>query len=602
LKKLKPILLIILATIFLSSIVQPSYNAYASTVTVNFNTTFGGTQEDVFNGTAKSFDGGTVSVGYTSSSDGDLTTIHNPAHDEYNRDAIIVKYDSSGNVVWKKMLNKSDYDEFTKVIEAPDHSLLAVGYTGGDISSNNLVYAMIVKYDVGGNIIWQKVFGGTNNATFNAITIAEDGNYTVVGSSTSTDGDMIGLNNGVAGTADAIIVKYDVSGNVVWKKAFGTSENDKFNEITKTSDNNYIAVGSSGNLENGLIVKFNSIGNVVWQKSFGGSDTDIFWGVSEGISGYIVVGETLSSDGDLPTTSSGYIDAIIIKYDTAGTVLWKKPFGGSDDDLFYNICKVSSGNYLAVGRSYSVDGDLASHNNGDSDGIVIEYDETGSKVSTNVFGGLYFDSIYDVVEGGTNTGIFAGNYTVGVADIGGSAWLTSLSVVTGSGDGSDTTINGDIEATVLTFSTPLNTTFVLNPNGGDEASRFISPDIIIENKCNAPIILEVNKFENSVDSPNDFTDVLPSTYSDSQWNKLNKANSGSQIALAIKVKDPLEWRNVALIGNLYAKAVQTTGTIKIGELNPNTSTKLVMECKHGNSFESTLTSKYTITWLLSIAN
>jgi len=50
------------------------------------------------------------------------------------------------------------------------------------------------------------------------------------------------------------------------------------------------------------------------------------------------LGTTNSQDGDFDTTKSfGGYDAFLMKTDNAGNIIWVKTYGGSRDDIFYNL-------------------------------------------------------------------------------------------------------------------------------------------------------------------------------------------------------------------------------------------------------------------------
>jgi hypothetical protein len=343
--------------------------------------TFGGSGNDSFIGVISVNDGYIV-AGYSMSMDGDLTGLNQ----DWSSGAILVKYDLNGSVVWKKIFGGSNDDFFENVISVDD-GYVAVGYgcsTDGDLTGLNKGSddAFIVKYDVNGDMVWKKNYGGSSYDYYYGITSVSDG-YVAVGNSRSMDGDLTGLNKG---GSDAILVKYDVNGNVVWKKNYGGSNSEDFKHIISVSDG-YVVVGysfsmdgdltglSKGN-QDAIIVKYDLNYNIVWKKNYGGSNSDVFSSVISVSDGYVAVGGSRSIDGDLTELNKGYEDAIIVKYDLNGNVVWKKNYSGSNSDVFSNVTPVNDG-YVAVGYSFSNDGYLTGLNKGGDDAIIFKLNQNG---------------------------------------------------------------------------------------------------------------------------------------------------------------------------------------------------------------------------------
>jgi len=161
-------------------------------------------------------------------------------------------------------------------------------------------------------------------------------------------------------------------------------------------------------------------------------------------------------------------------------------------------------------------------------------------------------------------------------------------------------ITGTITATQVKFTVPTDTSFIINPNEGVVSNRFIAPNFMVSNECNAPLKLEIQELSNDTTSEHNFTDLLPGEISD--WSKLNKTDSESKIALAIKSVNPNEYRTLAQNSNLYAKQVQQSAMpVLIGEINPNSSVTMGLEANHGLSFGAVLTTKYKVVYLFSLA-
>jgi len=117
-------------------------------------------------------------------------------------------------------------------------------------------------------------------------------------------------------------------------------------------------------------VKFKNNGDLDWARTFGGSDHDSFVSVVAVADGFVAVGESDSTDID-GITNKGGNDAIIVKFDNNGTVIWAKTFGGSDNDSFNSVIAVEGG-LIAVGGSDSNDGDMNGLNKGHFSAIIVK--------------------------------------------------------------------------------------------------------------------------------------------------------------------------------------------------------------------------------------
>ena len=175
-------------------------------------------------------------------------------------------------------------------------------------------------------------FGGSNSDGFTSVAAADDG-FVAAGQSAQTSFGNGNLNSVTGkGGYDAIIVKYDPNGDVVWSKNFGGSGSDQFTSVTAVDDC-FIAVGYSEGTSFGngdwagfegrggndaIAVLYGVDGNVVWKKNFGGSGQEIYFGVCMMADGFVAVGvsqENSFGNGDLTGfTGKGNYDTIAVIY------------------------------------------------------------------------------------------------------------------------------------------------------------------------------------------------------------------------------------------------------------------------------------------------
>jgi hypothetical protein len=249
-------------------------------------------------------------------------------------DVYVIKLDANGNKVWEKTFGGSDYDWAYSIQQTSDGGYIIAGWTGSFGAGENDVY--IIKLDANGNLVWEKTYGGNVDDEAYSIQQTKDGGYIVAGYT-----DSFG-----AGWDDIYIIKLDVNGNKVWQKIYGGSNDDKAYSIQQTKDGGYIVAGGTNSFGAGkynvYIIKLDANGNKVWEKTYGGSGYDWARSIQQTTDGgYIVAGGTLSF-------GAGGYNVYVIKMDSKGNTgpyppiqgvsgtlkSMEKPFGSPFDKMF----------------------------------------------------------------------------------------------------------------------------------------------------------------------------------------------------------------------------------------------------------------------------
>ncbi|RYY53009.1 MAG: hypothetical protein EOO05_21470, partial [Chitinophagaceae bacterium] len=216
------------------------------------------------------------------------------------------------------------------------------------ITSNGGFDGWIVKVDGGGNIKWQKLFGGSGVEEATAIQQTGDGGFIVVGHSASSNtGTLTGVISN--GSYDCWIMKLDGNGNIQWQRLLGGGPNDYASAVLQTTDGGYVVAGNAtssntGTLTgivangggDGWLIKLDANGNTQWQKLLGGSGYETIKSIQQTAdAGYILAGMSQSSNtGTLAgVITNGGSDLWIVKTDGAGTLQWQKLLGGAGYEL-----------------------------------------------------------------------------------------------------------------------------------------------------------------------------------------------------------------------------------------------------------------------------
>jgi len=216
------------------------------------------------------------------------------------------------------------------------------------------------------DFLWAKQSTGTGAARCQATTIDEAGN-TIVTGLIFEDAVIGGILLTNAGGEDIFVAKYDYAGNVVWARRAGSESYGEWGSgVTVDAGGNCYVVGQfSGAVDFGgvvlnsgspstevFLVKYNSAGNVVWARKGGGGSADRGNAVTLDSAGNVYITgqfQLTATFGTTQVTSVGDNDVFLVKYDAAGNVLWARGGGGSNDDAGNGVAADSAGNSYITG-------------------------------------------------------------------------------------------------------------------------------------------------------------------------------------------------------------------------------------------------------------
>lgn len=283
-------------------------------------------------------------------------------------DVFIAKFDPSGNVLWAKSASGSANDRGYGVAVDTSGSVYITGYfisptiTFGTTTLTNAnsssVFAdgFIVKYDPSGTVIWAKRFGGSDYDVANDIAIDKTNNVFVVGAydSPSVTFGTTTLNNSSPLYGDGFVVKYSSSGSLVWAQNIGGSIKERAYRVCTDVSGGVLVAGqfssptmtfgtsilTNRGMEDNFVAKYDSSGNPVWAQAVGGtadeSSADI---LSDSNGNVYFLGAfycpiLFVGNDSLYNSGTSSVDGFIVKYNSTGSLLWFKGFGGNKNDEF----------------------------------------------------------------------------------------------------------------------------------------------------------------------------------------------------------------------------------------------------------------------------
>ncbi len=180
----------------------------------------------------------------------------------------------------------------------------------------------VIRLNLDGTIDWQRTYGYPEETDF-YIEQAFDQNGNADGYIAAGDTRYYGF--------DAYVLRLDLDGNVIWERIYGGSSTRAFS-IKQTRDGGFIVAGTGADWgfaeRHFWVAKLDSSGFIQWQKIYAGGGEDIAFSVEEVLdasgnpNGYAVAGRT----------RSGVANAWVLRLDLGGAIEWQKTYGTGYDE------------------------------------------------------------------------------------------------------------------------------------------------------------------------------------------------------------------------------------------------------------------------------
>lgn len=147
---------------------------------------------------------------------------------------VIAKYNTSGTLQWQKLLSSgSESGNVQSISIDSSGNIYIVGqsYNSGEFVSKIL----IIKCDSNGDVLWQKKldYSGADSPAAYDVCVDSSQNVYVLASAN------------ISGNVDSIILKYDMNGNLQWQRSFGNPsyyENGSTISVDSVNNNIYASL------------------------------------------------------------------------------------------------------------------------------------------------------------------------------------------------------------------------------------------------------------------------------------------------------------------------------------------------------------------------
>lgn len=281
-----------------------------------------------------------------------------PGNDD---EIVLIKTDEFGNQAWEKTFGGEDDDQGISVLETEDQGFLVLGTATDTTGDKNII---LLKIDAGGNLEWQKQYGGENDEEARIAKKLTDG-FLLMGTIEEN------------GNQDILLIRTNSNGDTLWQSTFGGSGDESGNDLLVTF-NGYLIVGTTNSFSmegqgnnNILVLKTNLSGGLVDMTTHGGTSNDFGNAIVKYGDGFIICGTSQSY------AESGS-DLLLLRInDNYRTVLWNKTFGGQGNDEGKDLL-VRKNEIVAVGTDEITGG---------FSGYFLKVDPDGNQVMEKKYGG-----------------------------------------------------------------------------------------------------------------------------------------------------------------------------------------------------------------------
>lgn len=294
----------------------------------------------------------------------------------------------------------------------------------------------VAKYNTQGSLVWVRKAGGIDGDIGLGIGVDSLHNVYITGEieKTVTFGPNLTLTSN--GGNDIFVAKYDVNGNIVWAKGYGSViGSDKGRALAVSPSGNCYLTGNftdvtvfdnislSSNGGNDIfITKVNKDGNVEWAKKAGGSKQDRGYGITIDkdenvfVTGFFAQSATFRNT---TITSIGTSDTFVAKYDSTGSFKWVSSAGACCDTTKANTIAVDDDGNIYVAGSYNVATSFDGQNltsAGLSDVFLAKFDSVGAVVWVKSAGGSKEDEANGVAVDNQNKTVYITGMISGTAN------------------------------------------------------------------------------------------------------------------------------------------------------------------------------------------
>ncbi|HZE88029.1 MAG TPA: hypothetical protein VE404_00710 [Verrucomicrobiae bacterium] len=205
--------------------------------------------------------------------------------------------------------------------------------------------AMLVRFDAAGKVIWQTAYAGPLKERLWSLQVDRRG-LLAAGEAAAPDG-----------TSQGLVIRTDLDGREIFRRTTGSAPSERDFSVQALDDGGYVLAGMSGSGPregpgyDARITRYGASGELIWSRAWGGAGYDVAHDVHrKDDGGFLVTGYTAAGD-------SRGTDVFLLDLSPAGEIVWSRTYGGPRDDRAVHLALLPDGGAAIAGYSQSESGD-----------------------------------------------------------------------------------------------------------------------------------------------------------------------------------------------------------------------------------------------------
>jgi len=244
-----------------------------------------------------------------------------PIHDSYTDDAVLMKFNETGHLLWYRLWGKEGVMEYPYSLVVDNDGSI---YVTGLMTPLDKKSLFLLKYDTMGNLLWNRTW----ELHWGCSVVVDSNNSVCV--------------LGGGGSGGGFILKYNSAGNLLLNRTIGY-----YPRSVKLDSNDSIYLIRQATHDEDMLIKCDAQGNPIWNCSLGCRGNNILIDDNNTI---FIIGNIVLTD---------YSDIILIKFDGMGNRLWDRIWNVSIRDISIGGTLGRNGTIYVGGRIAPYCTDLA---------------------------------------------------------------------------------------------------------------------------------------------------------------------------------------------------------------------------------------------------